>query len=187
MSRFVATTTLLFVVLVASVNGFWIVNDGASPFQFSFTMLDHHGGVVVAYLNATPFSTPSSKAGVMMRATLASPGPYVMLNVKTDGSLEFVSRNVLGAISTVAIAPRPRPLWLRLSSNDGGSQVEGAISSDAASWTSVGLVLGLPSSMAWVGGTVTATDQALNLFDSIEVVRPSTSPTLPTGLHFAAN
>lgn len=178
---------LLALVLVTSVNAYWISDvAGSPPFQFAFTMLDWRGGVVMARVNATPFSTSSSKAGVMMRASLAPGVPLVMLNVKTDGSLEFVSRNVLGAVTTVAIATRPRPLWLRLSSNKGGSMVEGAISSDGASWTPVGLVQGLPSAMVWVGGTVTATDVALNLFELVEV-RSGSSPTVPTSLHFAVD
>ena len=90
---------------------------------------------VVSEQNTNMFA----KAGVMMGASSPPGSARVVLDARPDGSIEFMARQSNGAAMTfIASARASFPVWLRLSRT--GGQVEGSMSADGQSWTSIGTV-----------------------------------------------
>jgi len=120
-------------------------------------------------------TNPYAKAGVMMRNGFDAGAAHVMLDVKPDGSVEFMTRSTDGgSTSFVGGASIGFPVWLRLTQ---GAEIVGEVSSDGRSWQRIGAV---PSFTADLKGlVVTSHDTAvLNqaLFSRVSV---ADSPTMP--------
>jgi regulation of enolase protein 1 (concanavalin A-like superfamily) len=109
----------------------------ADAFHYLFTTPDHGPSGVVARVDSFSAAQPFAKAGVMVRRTLEASSPHVILDVKPDGGVEFMTRSAPGGDTTfVAGATATLPVWLRLSVSAGA--VVGLMSSDGVSWTTVG-------------------------------------------------
>jgi regulation of enolase protein 1 (concanavalin A-like superfamily) len=88
-----------------------------------------------------------------------SPDPssaMVILDVRPDGSIEFMARNAFGAATTfIAGASAPsNPVWLKLARS--GSTITGFMSADGSTWTEVGSASPSIESMALIGIVVTS-------------------------------
>src|SRR5258708_9305135 len=78
-----------------------------------------------------------AKAGVMLRETLTPGSAHVILDVRPDGGVEFMTRSTAGGTTAfIAGATQPPPVWLKLTR--AGSTISGYVSADGSSWTQVG-------------------------------------------------
>ena len=55
---------------------------------------------IVARVTGTQNKHPSAKAGVMLRGSLAANAPHVILALKPDGQIEFMTRSTAGGTTT---------------------------------------------------------------------------------------
>jgi regulation of enolase protein 1 (concanavalin A-like superfamily) len=99
----------------------------------------------------------------MLRGGLGADAAHVLLDVKPDGGVEFMTRSATGGSTTyIAGATASFPVWLRLTYK--GSAVTALISSDARSWQTVGTTTLDTSGSSWrrtLGGfAVTSHDNA---------------------------
>jgi hypothetical protein len=102
--------------------------------QVSFFGTSELTARVVGEQNTDPFA----KAGLVM-GDVAADGRRVILDVKPDGGLEFMARTSSGgSMSFIAGATASFPVWLRLALN--GDVFTGQMSTDGATWTTVGSV-----------------------------------------------
>ena len=100
---------------------------------------------------------------------VAADGRRVILDVKPDGGLEFMARTSSGgSMSFIAGANASFPVWLKLALN--GDVFTGQMSTDGATWTTVGSVTMTTTEFIVAGLAVTSHNPgALNTarFDNI--------------------
>jgi hypothetical protein len=112
-----------------------------------------------------------AKAGVMLRATTAANSAHVILDVRPNGSIEFMTRPTTGAATTyLSGGTQIPPAWLKLTR--AGTLVSGFVSADGTTWTPVGSTTLNVSDPALLGMVVTSHDSTqLNTasFDSVSV------------------
>jgi hypothetical protein len=108
--------------------------------------VDTAGGTVNAF----------AKAGLMIRESPDPSSAMVILDVRPDGSIEFMARNAFGAATTfIAGASAPsNPVWLKLARS--GSTITGFMSADGSTWTEVGSASPSIESMALIDIVVTS-------------------------------
>ena len=153
--------------------------DTADSFHYVHRPLAGDGEIVARVTNMQG-THESAKAGIMFRATPDSQSPHVILDVKPDGGVEFMSRSSHGDSTTyIAGAAQSRPTWLKLVR--AGSTITGYVSG-ADSWTQVGSTT-VSFATSYVGLAVTSHDNSvLNTatFDSVTVAGGGTAPPPPT-------
>jgi hypothetical protein len=125
-----------------------------------------------------------AKAGVMIRAGLDPSAAHVLINVRPNGSIEFLSRASQGATTnSVPKALQSPPAWLKLVR--AGSVVTGYVSSNGSSWTQVGSTSVNLGASPYVGLAVTSHDTSLlntANFDSVALTAGSApAPPSSTG------
>ena len=141
--------------------------------EFQFVSLTGRGDAeIVARAVHLDDTSPFAKAGVMLRAGSSAAAAYVILDVKPDGGLEFMTRaSENGQTTFIAGGFMPVPAWLRLVRH--GEQVDGYASNDGSNWTLVGtttLALAAPDYSA--GLAVTSHDRNVvnnATFDNVTV------------------
>lgn len=110
-----------------------------------------------------------AKAGIMLRGSLSRSAANVVLNVRPNGSVEFMSRPASGAATTfIATAGQTPPAWLRLTR--AGTTVSAYVSANGTSWTRIGTVN--ISGLQLAGLFVTSHDLAVRntaVIDSVTV------------------
>jgi hypothetical protein len=153
----------------------------ADAFQFVSQPLAGDGSIV-ARVDAEQVTSPTAKAGVMIRQTIDGDAAHVILDVKPDGGIEFMSRSAAGGGTTyLAGATVTSPPWLKLTR--AGSTVTASLSTDGTTWTTLGTAA--LAGTALVGLAVTSHDSTvLNqaTFDRVTVAATSStgSGSLPT-------
>jgi regulation of enolase protein 1 (concanavalin A-like superfamily) len=119
-----------------------------------------------------------AKAGVMLRATTAADSAHVILDVRPNGSIEFMTRPTTGAATTyLSGGNQLPPTWLKLTR--AGSLVTGFVSADGLTWTQVGSTPLNVSAGALLGMVVTSHDSTqLNTatFDKVAVTTGVQAP-----------
>lgn len=135
---------------------------------------------IVAHVTALQNTNTYAKAGIMWRDTLDAGSADVILDVRPDGTVEFMTRSATGAETTfIASGSQPPPAaWLKLTRI--GSLIIGAISSDGTTWTAIGTASPTMSASANVGVAVTSHDtSALNTasLDNVAVTLAAPPPT----------
>ncbi len=126
---------------------------------------------IVTRVTAVQNTNTYAKAGIMLRGSLTAGSAHVILDLRPNGSIEFMSRAVNGgSTSYLAGATQAAPVWLKLTR--AGTTVAGFVSSDGTTWTQVGTTtLSIPA-LAYIGLAVTSHDVTkLNTssFDNISV------------------
>jgi hypothetical protein len=120
-------------VLNGSGSDIWGAADG---FHFLYQDMGH-GNSIAAHVMSLSASQPFAKAGVMLRQNGDAGSAHVLLDVKPDGDVEFMTRSTTSGNTTyIAGAPATFPVWLRL--NRIGDTVTASMSQDAVSWKTVG-------------------------------------------------
>ena len=135
----------------------------ADAFQFTYQTIAADGELV-AQLTSPVANTltgpaqPYAKAGLMIRQSLDSGSPDVILDVRPGGGVEFMTRAANGGQTAfVAGATTSFPVWLRLSRR--GGTVTGSLSSDGVSWTAIGATSAAAGD-ALIGFAVTSHDNS---------------------------
>jgi hypothetical protein len=114
----------------------------ADAFQFLSLPIAADGQIVAQLTSAVQNTAsgatdPFAKAGLMIRQSLDPGSPDVILDVRPDGEIEFMTRSAAGGpTSFLAGGSTSFPVWLRLSRR--GQLVEGDVSADGTAWTTVG-------------------------------------------------
>jgi hypothetical protein len=139
---------------------------------------------ITARANPGNYTDPFAKAGIMMRSSLIPSSPSVVLDVKPDGGIEFMTRQTRGASTTfVAAATASGPAWLRLTKS--GDQYTASTSPDGTHWAAFGTTTAslspngasvLPGLAATSHGTPTSPNWGPS-FDNVSIVG-----TIPTNL-----
>ncbi|HUK33045.1 MAG TPA: hypothetical protein VLV86_03980 [Vicinamibacterales bacterium] len=134
---------------------------------------------IVARVASIQNTDTYAKAGVMLRDALTPSAAHVILDVRPDGSIEFMTRAADGAsTSYLAGATQAARAWLKLTR--AGNIVTGFVSADGTTWTQVGsTTLSVPSA-AYIGLVVTShTVSQLNTstFDNVAISGSSTLPS----------
>jgi regulation of enolase protein 1 (concanavalin A-like superfamily) len=145
--------------------------DTADDFEF-VARRGRGDSEIVARVVTLDDTSPFAKAGVMMRADRNPSSAHVILDVKPDGGIEFMTRTAAGeSTAFIAGAAASLPVWLRLTRHD--DQVEGSLSNDGQNWTSIGsaaLTLSSPDYSVGLAATSHNPDQVSNSkFDNVSV------------------
>jgi regulation of enolase protein 1 (concanavalin A-like superfamily) len=134
---------------------------------------------IVARVTAVQSTDPFAKAGLMIRGNSDAASPDVILDVKPDGEVEFMTRPAAGASTMYVAGAAPGlPAWLKLTRR--GSIFTGAVSTDGSTWTEVGSATASLPDHALAGLAVTSHDAtALNqsFLDNVQVVTRGTLPS----------
>lgn len=148
----------------------------ADAFRFAFQQLISDGEIV-ARVDTLSNTNAFAKAGVMLRQSADAASAHVLLDVKPDGGVEFMTRDATGAsTSFVAGAMLPLPVWLKLSRT--ATTITGSISMDGTAWTVVGSAE-LPTTPVLAGLVVTSHDNSVVAESIMSQVSISAS-TLPS-------
>ena len=128
-------------------------------------------GQIVARLTAMQNTHYYAKAGVMLRSGLTAGSAHVILDVKPDGAVEFMTRSSSGeATQYLAGASQAPPSWLRLAR--AGNTVTASVSADGTTWRTVGSTTVSMGTSVYVGLAVTSHNTSLRntaTFDSVTV------------------
>jgi hypothetical protein len=152
----------------------------ADAFQFVSQAL-HGDGSIVVRVEGEQMPSSFAKAGVMIRQTTDPGSASVILDVKPDGGVEFMTRSASGgATRFIGGATTTSPPWLQLVRT--GSTVTASVSTDGSTWTGLGTAT--LSGSALIGLAVTSHDSTtLNqaMFDQLGVSASATGDggTLP--------
>jgi len=134
---------------------------------------------VTARVTAEQNTSQFAKAGLMIRTSDDPSAAFVILDVKPDGGIEFMTRPQTGDTTAfVAGTSGQIPVWLRLTYD--GQTVSGFVSTDGTTWETVGsaaLAGGLFAGMAVTSHEPTLLNQST--FDNVEVVANQSGGTLP--------
>ena len=156
-----------------SGNDIWWTDD---HFQFVSRPLDGDGEIV-ARVDRVSDTNTFAKAGLMLRGSLASSAPDVILDLRPSNDIEFMARPSGGEMTNfIAGAMQAPAVWLRLTRT--GTTVTAAVSADGALWNSVGSTF-FPAGPSLVGLAVTShDDNALNTstFDNVTVTAAAPPP-----------
>jgi glucose/arabinose dehydrogenase/PKD repeat protein len=136
-------------------------------FQYAWRTL-HGDGTITAYVSSFDGADPWSKAGVMIRGSLASDAPHAFLFLSAANGTAFQRRHAAGGATThTGGAPFH---WLRL--ERAGDQVTASISDDGQTWEDVARdTIQLPVD-ALIGLAVTSHDRtriATAVFTSVAI------------------
>ncbi len=133
---------------------------------------------IVARVASIQNTNTYAKAGVMLRESLAAGAAHVILDVKPDGSVEFMTRSASnGSTTFLGSASQAQPTWLKLARS--GSTVTGYVSSNGSTWTTVGSTTISIASSAYTGFLVNSHNTgALNTstFDNVALTAGTTPP-----------
>jgi regulation of enolase protein 1 (concanavalin A-like superfamily) len=139
----------------------------ADAFNYLYTSLFDDGTRTVR-IKSLSNTNAFAKAGLMLRDSLDPSAAHVILDVRPDGNVEFMTRSSTGGETTyLAGAVASFPVWLRLTRS--GSSVTGEISQDGSTWTTVGTASPSIAADALIGIAVTSHVKGTNTlatFDS---------------------
>jgi hypothetical protein len=100
-------------------SGFFVYGAGgdiwgtADSFHFLYQSMDHDGWILAVGPDQTS-TNPFAKTGIMIRQSLDPGSPHVILDIKPDGGVEFMTRSAQdGPTTFIAGAKGPGALWLR--------------------------------------------------------------------------
>jgi regulation of enolase protein 1 (concanavalin A-like superfamily) len=151
--------------------------------QFRFAYRQVSGDIdIVARVVSVENVDAWSKAGVMIRSSLAANAAHASMFVSAGNGFAYQRRPSTGSSSvSTAKAAGASPMWVKLQRR--GSTVTAFRSSTGSSWTTVGTqTLTLPSTF-YIGMGVTSHDVSSATtakFDGVAVTAPSTSNQLPS-------
>jgi hypothetical protein len=143
---------------------------GADAFQYVYQPLSGDGQII-ARVTGVQNTSAFAKGGVMLRETTAAGAVHVILDLRPDGSVEFMTRQTTGGDTTyLGGATQTPPAWLKLVRS--GSTVTGFASPDGTSWTTVGTTSVTMSPTSLIGLIVTSHDTSqmnTSTFDNVAV------------------
>src|SRR5439155_2466890 len=137
---------------------------------------------IVTRVDSEQNTNAFAKAGVMLRQFTTSTSAHVILDVRPDGNVEFMTRSTDGGATTfLAGGSQSFPVWLKLTRT--GSTVAGSVSRDGRAWTAIGTTsTDMPTNVN-IGLVVTSHDPTVlntSLFDNVALTSPSSAPPPPS-------
>ena len=145
----------------------------ADAFHFVYETLSGDGSITARVASVDDVK-PWTKAGVMMRASLAANAAHASMVVTPERGASFQRRTAAGRSSTASsAADASAPLWVRLERV--GAAVTGSISSDGSTWTTVASDTIALGATAYVGLVMTSHEKgglASAVLDHIKVAAP---------------
>src|SRR4051812_6564504 len=136
---------------------------------------------IVARVASLQNTNAYAKAGVMFRESTAAGAAHVLLDVRPNGAIEFMSRPSTGsATAYLAGGSQTAPAWLKLTRI--GTTVTGSVSANGTTWTQIGTTT-IALSNAVAGLAVTSHDTSLlnaASFDGVVIGLPPTAPISAT-------
>jgi len=140
----------------------------ADSFQYASRPLSGDGQIV-ARVTDERITNAFAKAGVMLRQDRTAGAADVILDVKPDGGIEFMTRSSAGS-STIFVAGSTLsfPVWIKLVRT--GATVTGSISPDGSAWTVVGQTSVSITATSVIGLAVTSHDTSVvntAIFDNV--------------------
>jgi hypothetical protein len=110
---------------------------------------------------------PFAKAGVMIRESLDPASPFVILDVRPGGEIEFMARHSPGGETEfISGGTTTIPVMLRLTRN--GSSIVGETSLDGTNWNTVGVAAVNFSAAPLAGNVVTSHNRGTITYGSFE-------------------
>jgi len=123
-------------------------------FQYVYQSLNGDG-TITARVASVQNTDPWAKAGVMIREGLSDAARHAFMAITPGNGSAFQRRTAVGGASTHTGGPAViAPYWVRLVRS--GSTITGSVSSDGASWTTVGSDTLSFASGAYIGLAVTS-------------------------------
>jgi hypothetical protein len=128
----------------------------ADAFRFAYRRLDGDGRIV-ARVAAVEAVAPWTKAGVMMRQSLAANAPHAFMLVSASKGLAFQRRKTAGGSSIhTSGGTGHAPRWVQLVRT--GQTITASVSADGVTWKTVGeSTFSMPGAI-WVGLAVSSHD-----------------------------
>jgi hypothetical protein len=124
----------------------------ADAFHYVFQPLAKDGELIVR-VTSVQNTSANAKAGIMLRASLTPGSPHVILDLKPNAGIEFMTRAVAsGQTSWLSGSTQPMPAWLKLVR--AGSTVTGYSSADGTTWAQVGTTQASFSGPVYIGMAV---------------------------------
>ncbi|HXD74729.1 MAG TPA: hypothetical protein VN628_13370, partial [Vicinamibacterales bacterium] len=150
---------------------------------------------LVARVTAVENTNTYAKAGIMLRDSTAAGAAHVILDVRPNGNVEFMTRSTANGQTTwLASTTQTTPVWLKLTRS--GSTVTGYVSVNGTTWTPVG-VASLTFGPSPIGALVVTAHDVTQLntstFDNVSagalpvVIPPPAAPSSPSPVNSAAN
>ncbi len=138
---------------------------------------------IVARVTAVQNTHEYAKAGIMLRGSLATNAPHVILSYMPGGEIEFMTRSSTGAQTTypTRVSGASLPVWLRLTRT--GAQVTGYWSTNGTAWIQIGTASPTLPATVYAGLPVLSHDtRVLNTatLDNVAVTTPTTTNPPPT-------
>jgi len=136
---------------------------------------------IIARVASIQNTNTYAKAGIMLRQTLTAGSAHVILDLRPNGSIEFMVRSAGGGATTwIASTTQPAPAWLKLTRV--GGTVTGYASANGSTWTTVGSTSFSVTPAAYVGLAVTSHDVTrlnTSTFDNVALTGGAVVPALP--------
>jgi hypothetical protein len=133
---------------------------------------------IVARVASIQNTNTYAKAGIMLRQSLTAGSAHVILDLRPNGSIEFMVRSANGGATTwLASTRQPAPAWLKLTRV--GNTVTGYASANGSTWTRVGSTSLSVTPAAYVGLAVTSHDVTrlnASTFDNIAITGGTVLP-----------
>ena len=161
----------------ALANKFTVTGSGADiwnttdAFHYVYQTITGDGEII-ARVSSLTNTDPWTKAGVMIRNTLAANSTHAFMAITPSNGAAFQLRATAGGASTNANGlPGPAPYWVRL--RRVGNSFTGYKSADGITWTQVGVPTTITmGSVVYVGLALTSHHDGLlatGVFDSVHV------------------
>jgi regulation of enolase protein 1 (concanavalin A-like superfamily) len=141
----------------------------ADAFHFVYRPLQGDGQIIARTQGLEDIAGPFAKAGVMIRETLNPGSKHVVIDLNSDGGIEFMSRQTTGG-DTAFFGGRTQhpPTWLKLIRH--GGTITGSVSADSAHWFAFGDVGISMADTVYVGLVVTSHDASMRISSSFDNV-----------------
>jgi regulation of enolase protein 1 (concanavalin A-like superfamily) len=153
--------------------------DTSDAFRYVYQTLTGDG-TIVARVASVENVAAWTKAGVMIRETLGASSAQAFMLVSAGKGVAFQRRLTPGGVSTSTGAAGTASRWVRLAR--AGHTITASVSTDGASWTTIGRDTFTMTSTVYVGLAVSSHDPmrlATAAFDRVSIASPP--PGLPAG------
>lgn len=146
----------------------WGTSDG---FRFTYLPLNGNGEVVARVLTLDG-TRPGTKAGVMIRESLAANSKNAFMGLMAGPQADFQTRIATGGTTRNTKRAAGAPMWVKLTRN--ANVIAGFTSPDGLTWTALGNPVTVPmAANLFAGLAVTSHDNALRTtagFGNVSVV-----------------
>ena len=146
------------------------IYNNSDAFQFAYTQLSGDGTIIARVASLTN-TDANSKAGIMIRDTLAANAKEASVVVTPSNGIKFLRRTSTGgSTSSTTVSSLKAPMWLKLVRS--GSTFTSYYSTNGTSWTLIGSQTISMGTTVYIGLAVTAhktTALATGTFDNVSI------------------